>query len=59
MPTRKIADLVEPCTSPEHNPPTMRLYENGVYEHICPRCGAKQIFGVRHPSFRMGSLLNV
>ena len=48
MPTRKIADAPKaPCRDREHNPPTMRLFEPGTYEHECPSCGAKAAFVVR------------
>lgn len=43
---RKIADLPEArrCRHPNHNPPGMfQPRESGVYEHVCPGCGAKQI----------------
>lgn len=52
MPTRRIADVPDrcasprPCTHPDHGPPTMMVYEPGVYEHICPRCGAVHVFTV-------------
>jgi len=49
MPTRKIADLPRVCRHPEHNPPNMMVYENGVWEHVCPACGAKQTFVVNKP----------
>lgn len=48
MSLRKIRDLPKawtyPCHHPEHNPPTMIVLQPGVYEHICPRCGASQTF---------------
>jgi hypothetical protein len=45
MPTRKIADPPpRPCSDPEHNPPSMRVYRPGTYEHECPRCHQKQVF---------------
>lgn len=48
MPTRKIADLPgRPCQHPEHNPPSMRVFEPGIYEHTCPKCGHVQTFFVR------------
>lgn len=48
MPTRKIRDLptVRRCRHPSHNPPGMRVFEPGVYEHTCPHCGQKQVFVV-------------
>lgn len=49
MPTRKIANEPEDrvCGHPEHNPPKMRVFEPGKYEHECPGCGHKQKFVVR------------
>jgi hypothetical protein len=44
--TRKIADLPTFCQHFAHNPPGMMVYEPGVYEHVCPNCGARQIFTV-------------
>lgn len=44
--THKIGDLpkIKECRNPEHEPAKMRLYEPGIYEHICPGCGSKQNF---------------
>ncbi len=48
MPTKKISDLPHQpiCRNPEHNPPSMRVFEPGVYEHTCPGCGHKMTFTV-------------
>lgn len=49
MPTKRIAELKEswaPCRDPEHDPPTMVVWEPGVYEHTCPSCGKRQVFTV-------------
>lgn len=46
MPTRKIRDAQIPCRHPEHNPPNMRVYEPGSYEHECPSCHRKVQFEV-------------
>jgi hypothetical protein len=47
MPTRKIADPPKPpCRHPEHNVPSMRVFEPGTYEHTCPGCGNKVVFTV-------------
>ena len=51
MPTRKLPDSEfwknnPPCRHPEHNPPNMRVYEPGTYEHTCPACGKITIFVV-------------
>ena len=46
MTTRKIAEPVNPCTHPEHNPPSMMVFEPGTYEHECPSCHEKQVFEV-------------
>ena len=45
MPTKKIANLGRTvCKHPEHNPPRMRVFEPGLYEHECPACGHKVTF---------------
>ena len=45
--TRKIGEPPpRPCQDPQHNPAGMVVREPGMYEHICPRCGQKQIFTV-------------
>lgn len=46
MPTVKIKDFdkEQVCQHPEHNPPTMMVFEPGEYEHTCPNCGKKQRF---------------
>ncbi len=45
--THKIAGPPSrPCQDPEHNPAGMVVREPGMYEHICPTCGNKQIFTV-------------
>lgn len=51
MPTRKIRDLApeENCRNPDHDPPTHRLFDNGVWEHECPGCHRKIKFTVRRP----------
>jgi hypothetical protein len=49
MPTKKIADFTYPCLHPEHNPPSMRVFESGIWEHTCPSCGHKQTFTVVRP----------
>lgn len=41
MPVHKLADV---CHHPEHNPPRMRVFKPGSYEHTCPRCGKTTIF---------------
>ncbi len=48
MPTKKIADLPRErtCTSSDHNPPSMRVFEPGVYEHVCSACGKVTRFTV-------------
>lgn len=42
--TRKIIDIKKPCSHPEHKPPSYYIFEPGVYEHICPECGKRNIF---------------
>lgn len=55
MPLRKIMDLkggskpIKPCSDPEHNPPTHMVFEDGVWEHNCPGCGATTRFIVSRP----------
>ena len=47
MPTRKIGEPPKPpCRDPEHNPPSMMVFEPGTYEHTCPTCKSKIIFNV-------------
>lgn len=50
MPTKKIADLPanERCMSPDHNPPAHQVFLDGVYEHVCSRCGWRTVFTVRN-----------
>lgn len=43
---RKLADLPEPCLSPEHGVPTHMVVAPGIYEHICPSCGHRTVFTV-------------
>lgn len=50
MPTRKIADLPGGCRHPEHDPPKMQVFGNGIYEHECPSCGHTQQFVVNKPT---------
>lgn len=59
MPTRKIAEPNNRgyCRDREHNPPSMMVYENGLYEHECPSCGAKQRFRVNKPTFSIGDMM--
>lgn len=56
MPTRRLPDDPNdpwvklrglPCRDPDHNPPTMMVYEPGLYEHTCRACGQVQRFGVQ------------
>lgn len=57
MPTRKITEPNDrsPCRDPEHEPPSMMVYANGLYEHECPSCGAKNVFRVNKPILGMFS----
>lgn len=52
MPTRKIADLPQPCRDPDHEPPLFQSLERGVYEHVCPGCSQRTTFTVDPPSMR-------
>jgi hypothetical protein len=49
MPTRKIEEepAQEKCRHPEHNPPNMKVFSPGTYEHTCPSCGYTTVFRVR------------
>lgn len=51
MPTRKVKDIdgwdAKICRDPDHNPPTMMVYQPGVYEHECPSCHRTFTFVVR------------
>ena len=48
MPTKKIDKIPKTsiCYDPEHNPPTMMLFQPGHYEHTCPSCKKKIYFYV-------------
>lgn len=50
MPTRKIGETPRACSDPEHNPPSHMYYEDGVWEHVCPSCGARRVFTVMRPT---------
>lgn len=54
MPTRKIGDAPKVCTDPSHDPPSHMLYEDGVWEHVCPSCGATKVFTVMRPRYGGG-----
>jgi len=43
---RKIKGIKTPCNHPEHYPPNNIVLEPGVYEHVCPACGARFVFEV-------------
>jgi hypothetical protein len=57
MPTRRISpapkrwedplERQKTCQHPEHNPPSMRVFEPGIYEHTCPACKSVLQFTVR------------
>ena len=49
--THKIVDLPRTCNHPGHNPPMHQVFQDGVYEHICPGCGAVQHFTVVNPTY--------
>lgn len=58
MPTKRLtptaahSDRLDPnerrnfCQDPEHEPPTMRVFAPGTYEHTCPGCGHKGTFTI-------------
>ena len=49
MPLKKIGNLPKfyYCRNPEHNPPTMIVLPDGIYEHTCPGCGQTTTFTVQ------------
>lgn len=51
---KKIGDIPKPCMHPAHNPPKHIVLEEGVYEHICPSCKARQVFTVHRPVWSCG-----
>lgn len=34
------------CKSPAHFRPKKEPKSPGIYQHVCPKCGAKSIYGV-------------
>ena len=38
--------LASPCSSPEHDPPTMIVLPPGQHTYVCPNCGEKTTFVV-------------
>lgn len=54
--TRKIADAPPPpCQHPEHNPPSMMVWEPGTYEHTCPHCGHVTLFNIVYSVYSAGN----
>lgn len=53
MTTRKIKENEPPqiCLHSGHNPPSMQVFEPGLYEHECDACGHKVMFRVNGVSF--------
>lgn len=51
---KKIGDIPNKsfCSHPEHNFPNMIVLPDGIYEHVCPGCGAKQIVTIVHPRYK-------
>lgn len=49
--TRKIADLPKVCKHPEHEPPKFKVFEPGIYEHVCPACEHRTVFTVNSITF--------
>lgn len=41
----------EPCSHPEHNPPSHEKLSPGIYENTCPRCGTTIQFSVGEGSW--------
>ena len=50
---RRIRELepYETCTDPRHDPPKHIYLGPGVYEYVCPSCGHRREFTVRHPVY--------
>jgi len=48
--TRNWHKRFRPCQHPEHNPPSMMVYQPGEYEHECPGCSYITSFSV-YPSY--------
>ena len=44
---KKLDDYMPACIHPEHNPPSMRVYQPGMHVHVCPCCGKKTVFTVK------------
>jgi Zn finger protein HypA/HybF involved in hydrogenase expression len=44
--TIKISEPKLPCMCPQHEPPTMKVFDAGTYQHTCPKCGEVTIFEV-------------
>lgn len=60
MSTRKIAELpAHSCSNPEHNPPGHMVYSDGIWEHVCPGCGKRQVFVVRRPRLNVSDAARV
>ncbi len=49
MPTKKVRDLPQTvrCADQDHEPSSLKLYADGVYEHTCPTCGNVERFTVK------------
>jgi hypothetical protein len=54
---KKIGDINRNqfCSHPEHNFPNMIVLPDGIYEHICPGCGAKQVVTIINPRYESHS----
>lgn len=53
MPLRKLGDLHnhQTCRHPDHDPPTMIVLPDGIYEHTCPGCGQKTTFTIQRATW--------
>jgi len=52
---RKIADVKQPCTDPQHSPPMNIYLEPGIYEYVCPSCGERVVFTVSSVTYSSAS----
>lgn len=56
MSIKRIGDVEpwerrQPCSHPEHRPPTHIVLESGEYENECPGCGEKTRWTVTNPTW--------
>jgi hypothetical protein len=47
--SQRWKDKLKLCTDPCHNPPSMRVFPEGEYRHVCPSCGEVTIVITNRP----------